>query len=97
MKETVAAKAGRYLAEGRVIVRALDEAAGIVSADVRGGGAVYTVARTRDTGWVCTCPARGTCCHLTAVQLVVAVERPEARPVRPMDSNWSNALVEIRP
>jgi len=86
VRETVAAKARRYLAEGRLIVRALDEAAGTVSADVRGGSAVYTVARTRDTGWVCSCPARGTCCHLTAVQLVVVVEsRRHAREAAGLD------------
>ncbi len=80
MKEPVASKARRYLAEGRLRIRHLDEAAGTVSAHVRGGGAVYTVARTRNTGWTCTCPARGRCCHLTAVQLVVAFEAPETRP-----------------
>jgi len=80
VKEIVAAKAHRYLAEGRLIVRALDAAAGTVSASVRGSGAVYTVSYSRSSGWTCTCPARGRCCHREAVALVVAVESPKARP-----------------
>ena len=73
MSENVATKAARYLAEGRLIVRELDQAAGTLRADVRGAGAVYTVSRTRHTGWRCNCPARGTSCHLTALQLIVAL------------------------
>jgi len=73
-RETVAEKARRYLAEGRVHVRCIDEAAGVVRADVRGSGAVYEAGFSRRTGWRCTCPARGTCCHLTALQLVVALD-----------------------
>ena len=73
MKEPVASKARRYLAEGRLIVRHLDEA-GTVRADVRGGGAVYTVSYSRRSGWTCTCPARGRCCHREALGLVVAIE-----------------------
>lgn len=74
MRETVALKSRRYLAEGRLIIRALDEEAGSVRAEVRGAGAVYVVTRTPSTGWRCTCPARGTCAHQTALQLVVALE-----------------------
>ena len=74
MRENAAQKGRRYLCEGRLVVRAFDEAAGTVRADVRGAGAVYAVRRTRDSGWRCTCPARGTCAHLTALQLVVALD-----------------------
>ena len=80
MKETVLGKSHRYLAEGRLSIRNVDEALGTVSADVRGGGAVYTVSYSRRSGWTCSCPARGRCCHREALALVVAVERPEARP-----------------
>ncbi len=74
-REPIAAKARRYLAEGRLQVRHVDEPGGHVRADIRGNGAVHEVAFSRRTGWTCTCPARGTCCHVTAVGLVVAIEQ----------------------
>lgn len=76
-RETVQAKAGRYLLAGRVIVRAVDEYAGVVQADVRGDGAVHACGRDA-TGWFCTCKARGRCSHLLALGLVVAIEPREA-------------------
>lgn len=69
MRETSAAKAARYLAEGRVIL--LHVWPGMVDATVRGAGTVYSVTYRRG-GWSCDCPARGRCCHLTAVMLVTA-------------------------
>lgn len=77
MRESVAAKALRYLGEGRLIVRQLDEHAGEAQADCRGRGAVYALGRD-ERGWFCTCPARGVCAHLEALRLVVALEPREA-------------------
>ncbi len=75
--ERAAEKARRYLAEGRLVVRELDEDAGVVQADVRGDGAVWTLGHD-STGWHCSCPARGRCAHLLALGLVVAVEPRQA-------------------
>jgi uncharacterized Zn finger protein len=70
-------KGTRYLTEGRLIVRAIDEYAGTLQADCRGDGAVYALGRD-ESGWFCSCPARGNCAHLAALRLVVAVEPREA-------------------
>ncbi len=76
-RERAAEKARRYLAEGRLLVRELDEHAGVVQADVRGDGAVHVAGRD-ERGWYCDCPARGRCAHLLALGLVVAIEPREA-------------------
>jgi hypothetical protein len=76
MTESVATKGGRYLTEGRLIVRSVDEYAGTLRADCRGNGAVYALGRD-GSGWFCSCPARGNCAHLEALRLVVAVEPQE--------------------
>jgi len=78
VRENAVAKGRRYVAEGRLVVRALDEYGGSVLADCRGAGAVYAVGRDERGGWFCQCPARGTCAHLAALQLVVALEPREA-------------------
>jgi uncharacterized Zn finger protein len=70
--ETVQAKAGRYLAAGRLTVLRVDQDK--VLAECRGGGAVYHVGYS-DGRWRCDCPARGTCCHLLALMLVVVREK----------------------
>ncbi len=75
MSENAVEKGRRYLTEGRLVVRLVDEGAGVVEADCRGGGAVYRLGH-RDGRWVCSCAARGRCSHLVALQLVVAVEPP---------------------
>ncbi len=69
-RESVQAKALRYIAERRVHIRrvALRE----VEAEVR-GGETYFVTRGRG-GWLCDCKAVGNCCHLTAVRLVTERE-----------------------
>ena len=72
-RENAEAKATRYLAEGRLIVRELDEHGGTCSADCRGDGAIYALGRDEGGRWYCACPARGRCAHLVALQLVVAV------------------------
>ncbi len=63
MRESATAKARRYLCEGRVVVRELDEHAGVVEVDVRGSGAVHA------------CGARA---HIEALRLIVAVASREA-------------------
>lgn len=72
-RENAEAKAARYLAEGRLVVRELDEHGGTVLADCRGSAAVYALGRD-DGSWFCSCPARGRCCHLLALGAVVALE-----------------------
>jgi uncharacterized Zn finger protein len=75
--ENAHAKGRRYASEGRLTIRELDEHAGIVMGDCRGDGATYVVGRD-ESGWFCSCPARGRCAHMIAVGLVVAVEPREA-------------------
>lgn len=71
MRENPAAKAKRYLHEGRVVLTLVGP--GRVEAVVRGDGVHHATAWRYGT-WSCTCPARGTCCHLLAVRSVVAVD-----------------------
>jgi hypothetical protein len=73
-RENAAAKGRRYLSEGRLVVHEVDERAGLCRASCRGGGAIYKLGKD-SAGWFCTCPARGLCAHLVALQSVVAVER----------------------
>ena len=68
-RENAQAKARRYLAEARLIVTAVNEHQ--VTAICRGGGALYELRFGRG-GWSCTCPAKTTCSHLIALQLVTA-------------------------
>ncbi|MDQ2983518.1 MAG: hypothetical protein M3R70_06290 [Actinomycetota bacterium] len=77
-RENAAAKGRRYIAEGRLILRRLDEADGFCEADCRGSGAVWICGRD-ERGWFCNCPARGLCAHVEALRLVVALEPREAR------------------
>jgi uncharacterized Zn finger protein len=67
MPETVEQKARRYLAEGRLVVAlvAPDE----IRARCRGGGAEYELGLEAGE-WSCSCPARGRCAHVIALQLV---------------------------
>jgi len=67
-RESVEAKGRRYVVEGRLIVELVD--ASRVRATCRGAGSVCEVGWTEDSGWWCSCPARGRCAHLVAVQLV---------------------------
>ena len=65
-------KARRYLLEGRVMIRSVGPQG--VRAHVRGQGHLYNVAYEAGGGWSCTCLARTSrCCHVVAVQIVVAV------------------------
>jgi hypothetical protein len=75
-RENAAEKARRYLAEGRLLVLKVDDKAGVVAAEARGDGATYACGYAQ-RHWYCTCPAKGRCCHLLALGLVVAVEGRE--------------------
>lgn len=77
MRENAAAKARRYLVEGRVLVERVDRH--LVIATARGDGAVHRCTWTPARGWSCSCPARGRCCHLLAVGLVTAVDLEPGR------------------
>lgn len=74
-RENAAAKARRLLVEARVRILSANEDNGHVSAEVRGDTArVYAVDyEAGEGGWSCTCPARGACAHLQAVQLIFVV------------------------
>jgi uncharacterized Zn finger protein len=70
--ETIAAKAVRYLVEGRVTV--LEVRDGFVRASCRGSGAVYEASWQRGEGWLCSCPARTECSHLIALKTIVVID-----------------------
>jgi hypothetical protein len=72
VRENAAAKARRYLSEGRLIVERVDRH-GVV-ATCRGDGALHRCRWEPSTGWWCSCPARGRCSHLLALGAVVAVD-----------------------
>jgi hypothetical protein len=74
MRESIHAKALRYLCEGRIRVRVCLEDDGVLEADVRGLGAVYTVAFAGGE-WRCNCDALvKECCHVVAVKTITAME-----------------------
>jgi hypothetical protein len=74
-RENAAAKGRRYIAEGRLVVRYLDDDG--ARADCRGDGAIYSLGYER--GWWCSCAAKGRCSHLYALGLVTALEPRERR------------------
>ncbi len=78
MREDVQTKARRYLAEGRVRIRLLNEESGVADADVRGSGAVYAVEHD-DKGWSCDCAARTECAHIAALKCVTVLKPRELR------------------
>jgi hypothetical protein len=71
-RETVAAKAVRYLAESRLTVERVD-VDGLVVARCRGGGGEYHLGWDPSVRqWRCTCLERkGECSHLKALRMVV--------------------------
>jgi hypothetical protein len=79
MREDAASKGARYVATGRLVVRAVDEASGTVHADCRGDGQVYRLGYDRGSSWHCDCPAVGRCSHEYALGLVVDVASPRVR------------------
>jgi uncharacterized Zn finger protein len=69
VRENAEAKGRRYLVEGRLTVERVDAAE--IRATCRGSGGVHRLGWRQDSGWLYTCPARGRCSHLVALQLVV--------------------------
>jgi hypothetical protein len=91
-RETVEAKAHRYLAEGRLVVTKVD--ADLVTAYCRGQGELYQLGHDPGRGWWCNCPVRtDRCAHLIALQTVTirrapaapAARRPHKLPARHAD------------
>jgi uncharacterized Zn finger protein len=73
-RENVNDKAERYLREGRLRVVRVD--GNLIVAKCRGGGIIYDLGfDPKLQQYRCTCPARGPCAHLVALQRVTAVER----------------------
>ena len=68
-RETVDAKAARYLAEGRIVVtRVLGDE---VTAVCRGDTGSYDLGHTPGRGWWCSCAVRtDKCSHLAALWLI---------------------------
>ena len=72
MRENAYMKSRRYLVEGRVILTGIGQ--GIVTARVRGDGAIHDVSYSGGE-WACTCPATSDqCSHCRAVRLVTSPE-----------------------
>jgi hypothetical protein len=72
-RETTAAKARRYLAEGRLtVVRVVGD---IVDAVIEADTGTYQLGRDPGRGWHCSCDAHGRCSHVGALKLVT-VRRP---------------------
>lgn len=79
VRETVDAKARRYLVEARIRVLRCDEDAGHLEAEVRGDCRIYSAGRDGE-GWFCTCAARTVdCSHVRALRLITILEPREAR------------------
>lgn len=72
-RESVEAKAARYVTAGRLILVEVVPG-GRVRATCRGGGALYELGFDRGRWW-CSCPARSWCAHLAALGLVVVQPR----------------------
>ncbi|MGH3408121.1 MAG: hypothetical protein ACRDRJ_37320 [Streptosporangiaceae bacterium] len=75
-RETVGAKAARYLAEDRLVVDLVN--GDRVTAWCRGDGAVYRLGHDLGRGWYCDCPARADCAHLAALRLVTTTRGHQA-------------------
>lgn len=72
-RETAEARGRRYLVEARLTITRLE--GDDVRATCRGSGAVHHLGHhVACGGWWCSCPARTTCSHLVALQLV-AIQR----------------------
>jgi hypothetical protein len=71
-RESVEAKALRYIGEQRLHVQAITSST--VRAECRGADATYTLSWD-GRAWSCSCPARGRCAHLLALWLVTVPAR----------------------
>jgi hypothetical protein len=79
VRETVDAKARRYMVEARVRILHCDEEAGAIEAEVRGDSRLYSTGRDSE-GWYCSCPARvQDCSHVRSLRLVTILEPREMR------------------
>jgi hypothetical protein len=78
VREDVQTKARRYLAEGRVRIRLLNEESGVADAEVRGSGALYSVEHD-DEGWSCDCAAHTECAHIAALKYIAVLKPRELR------------------
>jgi uncharacterized Zn finger protein len=68
-RETVAAKAARYLTEGRLTIEYV--VGDTVRASCRGSGELYRLGHEPGRGWWCSCPVRtDQCSHLAALRSV---------------------------
>jgi hypothetical protein len=80
-RETTAAKACRYLAEGRLTITRV--AGDVVDAVIEGDTGTYQLGRDPGRGWHCSCDAHGCCSHVVALRLITvrivttAKENPE--------------------
>jgi uncharacterized Zn finger protein len=74
-RESVVAKAARYLLEGRLTVLRRD--GDLVEAVCHGTHGVYELGHDPDRPgvWHCSCPSAGRCSHVTALMLVVVPRR----------------------
>ena len=72
MTENAAAKGRRYLIEGRLLVTHVDGY--VIRARCRGSDTIYHLGYEWNR-WHCDCPARGTCAHLHALQLVTITRK----------------------
>jgi SWIM zinc finger len=72
MREDARTKGARLLAEHRLTVLRVDSER--VEAECRGTGAIYRLGWLPDSGWTCSCPARGRCSHLWALLSVTVRE-----------------------
>lgn len=71
-RENAEARGRRLVGEGRLTVEYVGE--NVVRAICRGSGEVHDVTWSDGGGWRCSCPARGRCSHVVALQLVVVVK-----------------------
>ena len=80
-RESIDAKARRYLGEGRLVVTHV--LGDHVAAACQGETGAYDLGHTPGRGWWCSCPV-GTdrCCHLAALWLVTI--RRSIRPASPL-------------
>lgn len=77
-RETLEQKAERYLISGRLTIRLVTPER--IEAHCKGdSGHAYRLTHENDI-WSCSCPARGRCCHLTALKRVVV--RPGVEVLR---------------
>lgn len=72
-REDARTKGVRYLAEGRLIVEAVE--GDFVLARCRGNGAIYACGHTPRRGWWCDCAAKTHCSHLWALMTVTVRRR----------------------